>query len=405
MIISCEKCYTKFNLDENLVKQTGSKVRCSKCQNIFLAYPPTVTEKPAEPPEEIVGFESVDSDEVAESVEQDKSPEEETKATFETEGEKLDLSNLDLEEGMEPKPEVKEEPEELPELDLDTGPVAEEKPEEPEPKTEITEEPESETEVKEEPEEFELDLDTEPVAEEKPEELEAVVDKEEIEKEAAGTVALGPQVDQMEKEEAEKSTEADVKTEEASITTEQETTPARKKRISTPVLVVLIIVLLTGGAYGTYTTLKSMNIKIPFISDLVKPPVQDESGNLQIIAFDIVDKFIANSKIGKLFIISGKVKNQYSGARSFIKITGKLYAKERALSKTATVSCGNVLSDQDLSNMDINSINKRLSNLFGDNKSNVNVTPGKELPFMIVFQNIPDNIEEYTIEIMGSSPS
>jgi len=171
------------------------------------------------------------------------------------------------------------------------------------------------------------------------------------------------------------------------------------------VLIVLIIALLTGGAYSAYVALKSMNINIPFISDLVEPAVQDETGNLKIIAFDIADKSIDNSKVGKLFIISGKVKNEYSGARSFIKVTGKLYAKERVLSKTATVCCGNVLSNQDLSNMDMNSINKRLSNPLGDNKSNVNVKPGKLLPLMIVFPNIPDNIKEYTVEVAGSSPA
>ncbi|MBC8198911.1 MAG: zinc-ribbon domain-containing protein [Desulfobacterales bacterium] len=426
MIITCEKCYAKFNLDENLLKQTGSKVRCSKCQNIFLAYPPTETEKPAEPAEEMVGSETVDSDVETESVEQVEVSEEEAKGTLETEEEALDLADLNLEEEMEPKPEVKEEPEELPELKLDIEPVAEETPEESvavletkeeeldlfdiEKMLDTEEEPKLEAEVKEEPEEIELDLDAEPVAKEEFEEPErefelADVDKEETKKEVEETVGLGSQADQPEAEEVEKPLEADVKTEEASITTEQETTPDGKKRISTPVLVALIIALLTGGAYGTYVALKSMNIKIPFISDLVEPAVQDEAGNLKIIAFDIADKFVDNSKIGKLFIISGKVKNEYSGARSFIKITGKLYAKERALSKTATVCCGNVLSDQDLSDMDMNSINKRLSNLLGDNKSNVNVKPGKLLPFMIVFPNIPDNIEEYTVEVMGSSPS
>jgi predicted Zn finger-like uncharacterized protein len=70
MIITCEKCYAKFNLDENLLKQTGSKVRCSKCQNIFLAYPPIEMERVAEPAEEVVGSETVSSDVKAESVEQ-----------------------------------------------------------------------------------------------------------------------------------------------------------------------------------------------------------------------------------------------------------------------------------------------------------------------------------------------
>jgi len=351
MIITCEKCNTKFNLDENLLKQSGSKVRCSKCRNIFLAYPPTEMERVAGPAEEMVGSET----------------EEEAEPAFETEEEELYM--FDIEETPETETKVKEEPEEI-EFELDAEPLVKE-------------------ELKEPEQELEL----------------ADVDKEEIKKEVAETVDLELQADQMEKEEVEKPKEADVETEEASITTEQETTPAEKKRISTPVLVALIIALLTAGAYGTYMALNSMNIKIPFISDLVEPAVQDEVGDLKIIAFDIADKSIDNPKSGELFIISGKVKNGYSGARSFIRVTGKLYDEERALSKTATVCCGNVLSDEDLSTMDMNSINKRLLNLSGDNKSNVNIKPGEVLQFMIVFANIEDNIKEYTVEVAGSSPA
>jgi predicted Zn finger-like uncharacterized protein len=457
MIITCEKCYAKFNLDENLLKQTGSKVRCSKCQNIFLAYPLTEIERVAEPAEEVVGSETVSSDVEAESVEQ-LEVSEEPEAALETEEEEFDLSDLNLEE-MEPEPEAEKEPEELPELELDTEPVAEEMPEKPEAVLEIEEEDlelfdiekmvdteeelKLEAETKEEPEELELDLDTEPVTEEtptdaeaaletgedkielsslnlieepepeagakeKPEEPESEFELENVDKKEPDEDEIadsGAQADQPKAEEIEKPLEAGGKTEEESITTEQETTPGKKKRISAPVLIVLIIALLTGGAYGAYVALKSMNINIPFISDFVEPAVQDEAGNLKIIPFDITDKFIDNSNVGKLFIISGKVKNEYSGARSFIRVTGKLYAKERVLSKTATVYCGNVLSDQDLSNMNMNSINKRLLNPLGDNKSNVNVKLGKLLPFMIVFPNIPDNIAEYTVEVARSSPA
>ena len=404
MIITCEKCYAKFNLDENLLKQTGSKVRCSKCQNIFLAYPLTEIERVAEPAEEVVGSETVSSDVEAESVEQ-LEVSEEPEAALETEEEEFDLSDLSLEEEMEPEPEAEKKPEELLELELelDTEPVTEETPTDAEAALEtgedkielsslnLIEEPEPEAGAKEKPEEPESEF-----------ELENVDKKEPDEDEIADS---GAQADQPKAEAVEKPLEAGGETEEASITTEQETTRANKKRISAPVLIVLIIALLTGGTYGAYVVLKCMNIKIPFISDLVEPAVQDEAGNLKIIPLDIADKFIDNSKVGKLFIISGKVKNEYSGARSFIRITGKLYAKEGVLLKTATVCCGNVLYDLDLSNIDMNSINKRLLNPLGDNKSNVNVKLGKLLPFMIVFPNIPDNITEYTVEVARSSPA
>ena len=39
MIITCKECNSSFNVDDGLIKETGSKVRCSKCETIFLAYP------------------------------------------------------------------------------------------------------------------------------------------------------------------------------------------------------------------------------------------------------------------------------------------------------------------------------------------------------------------------------
>ena len=40
MIISCKSCQTIFRVDSKLVKSSGSKVRCSKCRDIFKVFPP-----------------------------------------------------------------------------------------------------------------------------------------------------------------------------------------------------------------------------------------------------------------------------------------------------------------------------------------------------------------------------
>lgn len=39
MIIVCEKCSAKFNLESSLLSKMGSKVRCSQCKHLFTAYP------------------------------------------------------------------------------------------------------------------------------------------------------------------------------------------------------------------------------------------------------------------------------------------------------------------------------------------------------------------------------
>ncbi|OQY11165.1 MAG: hypothetical protein B6I30_07385, partial [Desulfobacteraceae bacterium 4572_187] len=49
MILTCNKCGIGFNFDENLLKETGTKVRCSKCKNVFTAYPSSKDEQPVTP--------------------------------------------------------------------------------------------------------------------------------------------------------------------------------------------------------------------------------------------------------------------------------------------------------------------------------------------------------------------
>ena len=48
MIITCGKCNTSYELDESLVKETGTQVRCANCQSVFTAYP---ADKPEAHPE------------------------------------------------------------------------------------------------------------------------------------------------------------------------------------------------------------------------------------------------------------------------------------------------------------------------------------------------------------------
>ena len=39
MVIQCQSCRTVFNLDESLLEEEGTKVKCSRCRHIFIAYP------------------------------------------------------------------------------------------------------------------------------------------------------------------------------------------------------------------------------------------------------------------------------------------------------------------------------------------------------------------------------
>jgi predicted Zn finger-like uncharacterized protein len=408
MIIICNECDTRFNIDESLLKQTGSKVRCSKCKKVFLAYPSSPSEEPDKSSEVETELEAVITDEEIESGIQYKAEEE------------LEGIELATDEAFEENTKVEENPEETGlELELDLEPEIDETQAEIETELELElyDKTDSEISAKEEPEgiepeEIEIDKETETKIEEsKQEDIdqdktpgEYTAEKIEEKEEPSKTFNMGVMPDEQK---AEKAIEPIDKAEKGPLTEKSELPKvAVNKRISMPVLLLLLAALLISGAYGTYKLklLDSVGINIPFVSDLLKPEVQD-AGNLKIHTSDINNKFVENSKIGKLLVITGKAKNGYSDARSYISITGKLYTKGKILLKTKTVYCGTILSELELLNMDLDAINNRLSNRFGDNKSNIKVKADAIIPFMAVFADLPENLDEFTIEVAGSLPS
>jgi hypothetical protein len=194
----------------------------------------------------------------------------------------------------------------------------------------------------------------------------------------------------------------------------------KKVRSKKPVLVTLLLFLLALGVIVIPSTLglkipyisdikipylSDLDLKIPYLSDWLNPEEQDVAGNLKIVPLGntINGKFINNSQAGQLFVIQGKIKNDYDHPRSFIKVTGKLYQKGAQVAKQATVYCGNLLSQEDLAALDMTSINRQLRNKTGNERSNFKVETGKIVPFMIVFDKLPSNLDEYTVEVEGSS--
>ena len=151
--------------------------------------------------------------------------------------------------------------------------------------------------------------------------------------------------------------------------------------------------------------LSELDVKIPYLSDWLNPKPQDVAGNLKIVPLGntINGNFVDNAKSGQLFVIKGHIKNDYDHPRSYIKVTGKIFLKGQKMAKQTTVYCGNTLSNSELASLDMAAINKKLSFRSGDKRSNFKVSTGKKVPFMIVFDKLPNNLDEYTVEVAGST--
>jgi len=551
MIITCEKCDISFNLDESLLKSSGSKVRCSKCKHIFTAYPPA-PEKEPEIQEEVKeavpdlktdddldfsGLEQMiksddsskdedspvkdrfeaetfaidddvddsrledllDSDEESEglddldlSLEGEESDEEEEVAAAEEDSEDLDL-DISLEPDEEE--EVVDEGEELEDFELemedddsektlesdllstktvssvekDSGDLdieldIDEEPEVTEETLEITEElidieeleqtlemellsPGGDDESDEEPENVELELaDDEDIDEEEDEgSLESADEADVSDIEQMLEMDTEPGADSVsdeielefdidgkpdhEKKEGLKPDTTFVDEKESIVSEDQlaeegavkavvkkvdskKAKPVKEKKISSPVAVLIVIVLLACAAVGGYFLLENQGVKvpsikglnIPYISDLFTADSKKDLGTVEAVQSNVRSEFVDNSLMGKLFVISGQIKNTTSKTHHSVKVTAKLYASGKKLAKSKTVFAGNKLTKEELASNDLIALNQRQTNRFSSTGQPIRIKPGETLPFMIIIPNLPENLEEYKVMVSESTP-
>jgi predicted Zn finger-like uncharacterized protein len=339
MIIECKQCGSKFKLDEGLLREEGSKVRCSVCKNVFKAYPKGVT-----PP-----------------------------------GEKTPMV---LDESLGET------------VTLDTHPTLEE--ERPEPLLEDTFEAELAKALQEESETKRIQtVSPDQIPDEGGEEL-----RFDFEEGIKGE----PRV-----EAAPSSTPQQEITKIAAAPAKPEKVVAKKRRkggLQRLLMIVLIVVLLlTAGAAALlyFAPEQVPEYLTSYLGVVGKPEVKDP-GVRRLSFKNVSGKFYQSSKAGNLFCIQGMVFNDYPGSRSFIRVKGSLLDEKGVAVKQKLAYAGNIFSENELKDMTLEQIDQGLSNRTGKENANVNVKSKASVPFMIVFGELPDNLSEFTVEAVSSSP-
>lgn len=127
-----------------------------------------------------------------------------------------------------------------------------------------------------------------------------------------------------------------------------------------------------------------------------------DAGIRQIRVLQVEGRVVEAGGSGPLFVITGRAQNDSDHERRAIRIAGKLFVRGD-FSKTETVYCGTVLSDSDLAGATLQEIKVQT----GDANAGVKVGPGGTLPFMVVFFDLPADLnllDRYTVEVLGSIP-
>jgi predicted Zn finger-like uncharacterized protein len=339
MIIECKQCGSKFKLDEGLLREEGSKVRCSVCKGVFRAYPKGIVPK---------------ADEKRKIVEQ---------SLGET-------------------------------VTLDTHPTLEEQ--RPEPLLEDTFEAELAKALQEESETKRIEtLSPDQIPEDEEEDLR--FDFEEgITREPQAEAVQGSTLQR----ELTEITETQAKPEKAAPSKRRKGGPGRF------LMVVLIVVLLLTGA--ATAVLYFAPDQVPesltsFLGIAGKPEVKDP-GVRRLSFKNVSGKFYQSAKAGNLFCVQGVIFNNYPGTRSFIRVKGSLLDEKGVAVKQKFAYAGNTFSENELKDMSLEQISQGLANRTGKGNVNVDVKPQTSVPFMIVFEELPENLSEFTVEAVSSAP-
>ena len=178
-------------------------------------------------------------------------------------------------------------------------------------------------------------------------------------------------------------------------------------KIGKPVIAVLLLAILVLAGYSAciFYGIKipyMSTVKVPFLSEFLKPtPPVPVPINLAPDKKSVNGRFVTNTIAGTLFVITGSVTNTSKEICNHIKIKGVLITRDKVKAKTKTVFCGNLIDEDQLKTVDMNQIDTLLARETGNNLSNVNIQPGRSVPFMVVFSDLPENLENFTVNVDG----
>jgi predicted Zn finger-like uncharacterized protein len=181
--------------------------------------------------------------------------------------------------------------------------------------------------------------------------------------------------------------------------------PPESRAAATPLLrpplialALLFVALAGGGGYLGFTKNGQELLRglVPGMESLWLQG-KDKSGP-QYDVRNLIGYYEPGAKAGNLFIIKGQVTNTGRFRKSGTRVHAALLDNNDRPVAEKTCYAGNVLAGETLHVAGREKIEQALSNRFGDRLVNMDVAPGKSVPFMVVFFDAPGGISAYRLE-------
>jgi predicted Zn finger-like uncharacterized protein len=385
MVIKCPHCQARFKLPQNKMKPGGTKVRCTKCKIIFMVTPP---QGGALPKDSTSGAAVRDAGEENGSGFAEGFGDDFDNADFFSDGDEGDefllgettfddddsdffaLDDAECEEqddlswsedsapsflNVDPEPSGKSLPDEV----LEGGEVPEK----------------AEPGAQDESPEYSLTL----AEEEAPEIGESVSGLPEEEFFFDGTSSR------------------------ASLPAPRPPAERRKKSYTGLIWALLLLLIIAGGGYGYHARHQLSASLQALLIDWKLVPVPPAEGK-GLKPGKLTGYFINNQREGRLFIIQGQVLNEGDEPRAAIVVKGSVYDAGGTRLAEQSAFCGNPMGKEQLRVWPMMRMTERMQNQFGEMLANLNLEPQRDIPFTLVFKDLPGEVAEFEVVVETSEP-
>ncbi|MFA6147369.1 MAG: DUF3426 domain-containing protein [bacterium] len=173
----------------------------------------------------------------------------------------------------------------------------------------------------------------------------------------------------------------------------------RTRSSSVPAVAAVLVVLLAAGGYLGLTTSgrKTLEGAVPGIAALWRGKPEAPAGPKYDLR-NVIGYYESGADSPRILVIKGQVANLSPAEKSGIRVHAALLDNTDSVLVQQVVYAGNVLSGEAIRKGKRDTLTKALGNRFGEGLANMQVTPGKAIPFMVLFFDAPTNIDSYKLE-------
>lgn len=176
-----------------------------------------------------------------------------------------------------------------------------------------------------------------------------------------------------------------------------------KNKVLTYVIAALVIAIIGLGAF-LYSR-PAMDLVSSWFgsaeTEEAKEPEVLGPDEVQLISLQNVRQyFVTNEKIGQLFVIEGKARNDFSVPMELIKIEASLFDAQGQVVEQKEFLAGNTVSLFQLQILSEPELEAALQARVGILTNNTNLRPTMDVQFMVFFSNPPDTVQEYGLKVI-----